>query len=376
MLVAFCLFKYFPYGGLQRDFLRIAKTVESRGHQVRVYVQSWEGDKPDSFEIIFVPTPALTNHGQGRQFADWVHAHLAKHPADVLVGFNKMPGLDVYYAADVCYKLKVDSSKQGLKGLLYRLTPRYRHFSHFEEETYGRGRKTRLMMIAQSQITDFTKYYNTEPERFVLLPPGIAPDRRYSNRPAGLGERFRRENGIAPDALMLLQVGSDFARKGVDRSIRAIAALPQDVRRRVVYITVGQDAPEKFQALAGELGVKDNVRILAGRSDVPDMLAAADVFLHPAYSENTGTVILEAVAAGVPLIVTACCGYAFHVEKSGAGLVVDEPDLQGNLNRALARLLTDDSFRAQCAANARRYADTEDLYSMPEKAADVILSLT
>ena len=175
---------------------------------------------------------------------------------------------------------------------------------------------------------------------------------------------------------MLLQVGSDFARKGVDRSIRAIAALPQDVRRRVVYITVGQDAPEKFQALAGELGVKDNVRILAGRSDVPDMLAAADVFLHPAYSENTGTVILEAVAAGVPLIVTACCGYAFHVEKSGAGLVVDEPDLQGNLNRALARLLTDDSFRAQCAANARLYADTEDLYSMPEKAADVILSLT
>ncbi|MCD3114053.1 glycosyltransferase family 1 protein, partial [Salmonella enterica subsp. enterica serovar Enteritidis] len=47
MRVAFCLYKYFPFGGLQRDFMRIAQTVAARGHQVRVYTQSWEGESPE-----------------------------------------------------------------------------------------------------------------------------------------------------------------------------------------------------------------------------------------------------------------------------------------------------------------------------------------
>ena len=50
MIVAFCLYKYFPFGGLQRDFMRIAQTVAARGHHVRVYTQSWEGECPDVFE--------------------------------------------------------------------------------------------------------------------------------------------------------------------------------------------------------------------------------------------------------------------------------------------------------------------------------------
>ena len=58
MLVAFCLFKYFPYGGLQRDFMRIAQEVENRGHQVRIYVADWQGEKPDTFDIVHVPISA------------------------------------------------------------------------------------------------------------------------------------------------------------------------------------------------------------------------------------------------------------------------------------------------------------------------------
>ena len=53
MIVAFCLYKYFPFGGLQRDFMRIASTVAARGHHVRVYTQSWEGDCPEAFGSLF-----------------------------------------------------------------------------------------------------------------------------------------------------------------------------------------------------------------------------------------------------------------------------------------------------------------------------------
>ncbi|MDF2779390.1 MAG: glycosyltransferase, partial [Enterobacteriaceae bacterium] len=111
MIVAFCLYKYFPFGGLQRDFMRIAQTVAGRGHQVRVYTQSWQGECPAEFELIVVPVRKRTNHGRNAEYYQWVKAHLAQHPAARVVGFNKMPDLDIYYAADVCYAEKVAQEK-------------------------------------------------------------------------------------------------------------------------------------------------------------------------------------------------------------------------------------------------------------------------
>ncbi|SUG30862.1 glucosyltransferase [Salmonella enterica subsp. arizonae] len=66
---------------------------------------------PDNFELIRVPVKSRTNHGRNAEYYAWVQHHLRDHPVDRVVGFNKMPGLDVYYAADVCYAEKVAQEK-------------------------------------------------------------------------------------------------------------------------------------------------------------------------------------------------------------------------------------------------------------------------
>ena len=373
MQVAFCLYKYFPYGGLQRDFYRIASEVYRRGHKVRVYVQKWEGDKPSIFEIIQIKTNALTNHGQGKEFVAAVHAHLKEHPVDVVVGFNKMPGLDVYYAADVCYKEKVLQQKHSVLGFLYRLTQRYKHFYQFEKATFGKGGCPHLLMISDIERNYYAKHYDTEANRFVLLPPGVAPDRKYSEAQKVQRQQFRASNNIATDQVVLLQLGSDFKRKGVDRSLAAIASLPENLRDRVVFLVVGQDKPDVFKVLAQKLGLKEpQVRFLGGRSDVPEILAATDIFLHPAYHENTGTVIVEALVAGLPIIVSGICGYAHFVKEAECGIALSEPFNQTEMNQALEHLVSDDSYRESCTQKAKYFADHEDLYSMIERAADII----
>ena len=55
MQLAFVLYKYFPFGGLQRDFMRIALECQQRGHQIRVYTLIWEGDIPPGFEVLVAP---------------------------------------------------------------------------------------------------------------------------------------------------------------------------------------------------------------------------------------------------------------------------------------------------------------------------------
>lgn len=368
MIVAFCLYKYFPFGGLQRDFMRIASTVAARGHHVRVYTQSWEGDCPEAFELIRVPVKSHTNHGRNAEYYAWVQNHLKAHPADRVVGFNKMPGLDVYFAADVCYAEKVAQEK----GFFYRLTSRYRHYAAFERATFEHGKSTKLMMLTDKQIADFQKHYQTEPERFQILPPGIYPDRKYNAQIPNSREIYRQKNGITEQQNLLLQVGSDFGRKGVDRSIEALASLPESLRHNTLLFVVGQDKPRKFEVLAEKLGVRSKVHFFSGRNDVSELMAAADLLMHPAYQEAAGIVLLEAIAAGLPVLTTAVCGYAHYITDANCGTVIAEPFSQEQLNDVLRKALTQSPLRMALAENARYYADTQDLYSLPEKAADII----
>lgn len=368
MIVAFCLYKYFPFGGLQRDFMRIAQTVAGRGHQVRVYTQSWQGECPEQFELIIVPVRKRTNHGRNAEYYQWVKAHLAQHPVARVVGFNKMPGLDIYYAADVCYAEKVAQEK----GFFYRLTSRYRHYAAFERATFEQGNKTQLLMLTDKQIADFQRHYQTEPERFHILPPGIYPDRKYTQQIPDSRRVYREKNRIGEAQNFVLQVGSDFNRKGVARTIEAIAALPDALRQNTLLFVVGQDKPGPFAALAAKLGIKENVHFFAGRSDVAELMAAADLLVHPAKQEAAGIVLLEAVAAGLPVIVTEVCGYAPYIADARCGVVINEPFSQAVLNKTLADALGMPLRLSEWATNARHYADTQDLYSLPEKVADMI----
>ena len=368
MIVAFCLYKYFPFGGLQRDFMRIAKTVAARGHQVRVYTRAWQGERPAEFTCIDVPVTAHSNHQRDKQYQSWVQQHLAEHPVDCVLGFNKMPGLDYYYAADVCYAAKVAKEK----GFFYRLTPRYRHYAAFEQAVFAPGAKTQLLMLTENQINDFQRFYHTEDARFHRLPPGIYPDRKYSHQPAGSRERYREANGISSQQFLLLQVGSDFSRKGVSRSIAAVAALPTEIRHKTQLFVVGQDKPRAFAAQAEKLGIKENVHFFAGRDDVAQLMNAADVLLHPARQEAAGIVLVEAIAAGLPVLVSEVCGYAPHIAAAECGKILPEPFQQQVLDEALYQALADNALRDEWARKARNYADTQDLYSLPEHVADII----
>lgn len=369
MIIAFCLYKYFPYGGLQRDFLRIACTVAARGHQVRVYVQSWQGDCPEELTKIVVPVKSKTNHGRNAEYYRWVKNSLKQHPVDKVVGFNKMPDLDIYYAADVCYAEKTAREK----GFFYRLTGRYKHYAAFEQATFQRGGKTQFLMLTETQVSDFQNHYKTEIERFHILPPGIYPDRKYNNQPEKLRERIRQKFGIGQHEFLLLQVGSDFRRKGVDRSIAAIAALPENIRQRVRFMVVGQDKSKRFKSLAGKFGIEKQVTFFSGRDDVSELMAAADILLHPAYQEAAGIVLLEALASGLPVLVSGICGYAHYIDKAHCGLVIPEPFKQSAFNEMLLKGLKDSALRQQWSINARHYADSQDIYSLPEKAANIIL---
>lgn len=367
MRLAFALFKVFPYGGLQKDMLAIAAACLARGHQITVYCREWQGPRAAGLEVAVLPAKALSNHRRDQAFVEALTLALAQAKYDAVVGFNKMPGLDIYYAADTCYLAKLTEERSFLS----RLTPRFHLYSAYEAAVFDGG--TELLMISAKEIDVFRHYYHTAQKRFHLLPPGIRRDRVMPLDYAEQRQQFREHWQLAPEDKLVLMVGSGFRTKGLDRAIAALAALPPAQLGHSQLFVVGQDNSAPFKAQARRAGVAERVRFLQGRDDIPAFLWGADLLIHPAYRENTGTVLLEAMVAGLPVLTTDVCGYAHYVEDNAMGTVLTSPFEQADLNNGLARLLL-------CPAEVwrergRRFAAQADIYNMTERAAQLIETL-
>lgn len=369
MKLAFLIYNYFPYGGQQRDFHRIVQECIRRGHQVSIYTMKWQGPLLSEAVIHFSPTKAFTRLGLYRKFTSWVHAELTVNPHDLVIGFNRMPGLDVYFAADPCFAEKASSQRARY----YQYTPRYKHFRSYEESVFGPASKTRVFILSPLQRQTFERHYPGCGTRLTLVPPGIDRDRMIPADAATLRKEFRREFALKENQLLVLQIGSGFRVKGVDRSLHAIAALSLSLRSRVIYYLIGQDKPGRYLRLARRLGIADQFVILPGRDDIPRFLLGADLLLHPAYSESAGYVLLEATIAGLPVLTTASCGYAFHIQNAQSGQVCPEPFSQSDLDARLEEMLTS-ARRQSWSANGIAYGRQDELYSLARTVTDHIES--
>ena len=198
--LALVLYKYFPYGGLQKDFMEIAKELLSRGNSLKVYTRSWEGEFPDDLEIIQLGETGISNYSKNKKFIKKAFKALEDFEPDIIFGFNKMPGLDLYFAADTCFAFQSQS-----KPFLQKYTRRFRQSIKYEGEVFSRNVSTKTLLLNNKQLNEFAKFYSTPSNRMTLVPPGI--DRDWSTyKPINIRERLT----IPPEDKILLFIGSDF----------------------------------------------------------------------------------------------------------------------------------------------------------------------
>lgn len=364
MRLAFALFKYFPFGGLQQDMLRIAMAATERGHSVKVFCGEWQGDIPVSIKVVNVTMVGSSNASKDASFVTGLTAALKQHEIDLLVGFNRMPGLDVYYGADSCFAAKV----YEMRSWFTRFLPRYKHHLNYEKAVFSAASNTHALLISKPEKEVFKQYYQTPEQRLHLLPPGIRRDRVANQKSGALGKAKRAELNVIDSEKLLLMVGSGFRTKGLDRAIIALANLPKAEKAKVKFFVAGQDKSKRFMRLMKKMDVESRVVFLGGRDDIPELLLAADLLIHPAYRENTGTALLEAMVAGLPVVATDVCGYSSYIRDFDMGIVLASPFNQSQLNQAVADLLFDEQTSWQ--ARGVKFATTADIFDLPVRAVE------
>ena len=192
-------------------------------------------------------------------------------------------------------------------------------------------------------------------DRFAVVPSGI--DRERFVRARVLGKQQPDWFGCPPEALVVGSVGWLTDIKGHEYLIEAAAKLKPDFPSLHLVIVGGGDRRDALLRLAESVGLRDAVHLLGHRDDIEICLAGMDLFVLPSLNEGMGRALIEAMAAGLPVIASRVGGIPAVISHEHTGLLVPSGDA-GALAEALRRLLDRPEWAKQLGAAASRSVDS------------------
>lgn len=223
-------------------------------------------------------------------------------------------------------------------------------------------RSAALVGVSDATASDLRRTLPAVADRVRVVPNGI---------PVVAGDRAgtRARLGLRDEERLTLAVGNLYPVKGHDVLLRAFATIATTSIGSVWRIAIaGRGESEGFlRQLATELGIGDRVHLLGLRSDVPDLLAAADLFVLPSRSEGLPLALIEAMGASLPIVATNVGGIAEVVTHDVDAMLVP-PEEPAAMAAALARLMGDASRRQALGSAARlRATGTYGVRSMCDR---------
>ncbi len=196
-------------------------------------------------------------------------------------------------------------------------------------------------------------------EKVIVIPNGVSIARFRSGDRYAMRERL----GIRDDEILVGSIGTLKPVKG--QQVFAQAILPMMRERldlRVVFAgTRTRGYGDEIERMISDAGMQERALLPGSVEEVPDLLAALDLFVMPSLSEGMSNALLEAMAAGLPIIATSVGGNSENLEHGKAGHLVP-PDDSAALAEAIERMLDDRNARNEFAARASHRA--ESIYSL------------
>lgn len=207
-----------------------------------------------------------------------------------------------------------------------------------------------LIGVSDATADDLRRTLPSVADRVCVVPNGIpfvSGNRASARASLGLGDGNR----------LILSVGNLYPVKGHDVLLRALALIAGDSAASAWSVAIAGrgDAESSLRQLANELGIAERVQFLGLRSDVPDLLAAADLFVLPSRSEGLPLALIEAMGASLPIVSTDVGGIAEVVARDVEARLV-RPENPAELALALTDLIGDPERRQALGRAARERA--------------------
>jgi len=273
-----------------------------------------------------------------RQVADIVHVQGADAPVGNVV------------TAQFCNAVMrgVADSDQGL----------YRRFNYAigaAAEKYCMSKPSTLRVIAISRRVkgDIEREYAVDPRRIVVIPHGVDGTTFHPSQRLHLRIPVRERLGLGRDEFVVLFVGGDYRRKGLVPLLGVLRRVPGVVK----VIAVGVQPDTALAQLVRHNGLSSSIKFVANTTDMASLYAAADCFALPTRYDTFSMATLEAMASGLPVIVSRAAGVSELLTPDRDSLILEDPSDVNALAQHLRRLIDDETLRSGLGVEARKTAE-------------------
>lgn len=238
--------------------------------------------------------------------------------------------------------------------------------SHLEGMVAKRGCKI-LITPSNRMKTEFIAHHGVEPNKIRVISYGV-DTRRFRPEPQ-LGAEGRMKLGVKEDETLVLLVGWDIFRKGLIPLVRALEGI-----KGCKLLVLGRKSLPSFVV---SLAKSNGVEIRSIVTDRPEIYYwASDLFVLPSLYEPFGQAVLEAMASGLPVIVSECVGAAELITDNIDGVKITNPLSTVELANKIKSTLEDDSFRKKISLNARARAESLTWERIAEQTVGVYEELS
>lgn len=270
----------------------------------------------------------------------------------VTLGVECPPG-DVYWIGSVHAAWLENGGSVVYRGVpmppaARRLLLRHQVLLRLEHDYFVNHSPRLVLCTSPREVEDLGQIYGVPRDIMRVMPNGFDGRLFSTERRDELRGEMRAAIGAKQDDIVVLMLANEWHRKGLGVVIKAVARLPD---RRIRIDLVGRRDPVDYRRIAARLGLADRLHWHGPSSDAGRFCAAADVFVLPTVYEPFGTVIVEAMATGLPAVVSKLAGAASAIDHGTSGLVLDDPRDAGELSANL-KLLLDPDRRAKMGAAA------------------------
>jgi UDP-glucose:(heptosyl)LPS alpha-1,3-glucosyltransferase len=334
MKVALVIEKFSPAGGVERQCAYLARGLVARGHEVHVFARQ------------IAPTPGVTPHEVGPRgitgaltFPDEVRPLLQRESFDLIHSFMRTDYQDILRLGGGThreYLIRTDPVYNPLARLWRKIRPKERRELELEARSFRPEASKKIVAVSRRVKEETIRHYGVPAEKIVVIHNGVdGAEFKPSPEARGL---IRNQLGLADSDYLLLFVGSGFRRKGLPAAIQAVDRVPS-----AKLVVAGE----------GRAPAHPRVLMLGRRTDVAHLYAAADAFIFPTLYDPFPNAVLEAMASGIPVIVSRVAGVSEVI--SGDSIVVENPLDVAELAAAV-KTLEDPAVRKPMGEAARKKA--------------------
>jgi glycosyltransferase involved in cell wall biosynthesis len=333
-------------GGAETYSIRIVEQFAAR-HDVHVFAQRVEHEWPGvTYHCVSSPMPkprwinqlwfAWATARATRSGFDVVHSHENTWHGDVQT-IHVKPGRGNLLVGRTGWR-------RAVAWLKIALSPRLTTNLALEAARFRPRADRHVVLASEALRAQVSAAYPRAASMMSVITPGVSVPAAAPSR----GEA-RRLLGLPASGALLLFVGNDYARKGLDTLLAAMARLPESTMLMVVG---GSAAIPAYKERCRNLGLCERVHFLGAMKEVDLAYRAATVLVHPTLDDTFAMVVLEAMSHGVPVVVSgpAYCGISALLQNGRDALLLDDPKDETRLAAAITRLLSESGLAAELSA--------------------------